>query len=133
MSLLKNRLLKSYENLPIGHPLEPGTLIGPLIDKQAVVDFTNALKTVEKEGGKIIAGGSILQGPPFANGHYVKPAIVEAKNEYPTVQQETFAPILYLLKYKGNVQEAIQIQNAVRQGLSSSLFSTNLSETGKIS
>lgn len=126
---VKARLLKIYENLPIGNPLEENTLIGPLIDKAAVEAFTNALQNVEKEGGNIITGGSVLGGENFSNGQYVKPAIVEAKNEFNTVQQETFAPILYLIKYEGNVEEAIAIQNGVKQGLSSAIFSTNLAET----
>lgn len=126
---VKHRLLGSYKNLPIGHPLEAGTLIGPLIDQQAVEGFIKALETVESEGGKIITGGTILKEGKLANGHYVQPAIVEAKNEYATVQEETFAPILYLIKYNGGVEEAIAIQNNVKQGLSSALFSTNLSET----
>jgi aldehyde dehydrogenase (NAD+) len=126
---VKNRLLGSYKNLPIGHPLEAGTLIGPLIDQDAVNGFINALKAVEAEGGKIIAGGAILKEGNLSEGHYVQPAIVEAKNEYQTVQQETFAPILYLIKYNGGVEEAIALQNGVKQGLSSAIFSTNLSET----
>ncbi len=126
---VKNRLLKSYENLPIGNPLKEGTLIGPLIDKDAVTGFLNALKAVEQEGGKLIAGGTVLDKGEFSKGNYVKPAIVEAKNEFETVQQETFAPILYLIKYEGDVTEAIHLQNSVKQGLSSAIFSTNLSET----
>ncbi len=126
---VKQRLLTSYENLPIGHPLEQGTLIGPLIDRAAVEGFLNALKAVEAEGGKIITGGTILEGLDFENGLYVKPAIVEVRNEYNTVQEETFAPILYLIQYKGGVEEAISLQNGVKQGLSSAVFTTKLSES----
>ncbi|HSZ24666.1 MAG TPA: aldehyde dehydrogenase family protein [Cytophagaceae bacterium] len=127
--VVKTRLLKSYENLPIGNPLEKESLIGPLIDKEAIVAFLNALKEVEKEGGKIIAGGSILKNEKLEGGHYVTPAIVEANNDYQTVQKETFAPILYLIVYKGDVNVAIRMQNNVKQGLSSALFSSNLGET----
>jgi aldehyde dehydrogenase (NAD+) len=126
---VKNRLLKSYEKLPIGNPLENGTLIGPLIDKEAVSGFLAAIKAVQAEGGKLITGGSVLEGGIYAKGNYVNPAIVEAKNEFETVQKETFAPILYLIKYNGGVEEAIKIQNGVKQGLSSALFSTNMLET----
>jgi aldehyde dehydrogenase (NAD+) len=126
---VKNRLLKSYENLPIGNPLDPETLIGPMIDKEAVSSFLQALKAVTEEGGRLITGGTVLEGGNFSNGQYVKPAIVEAKNEYSTVQKETFAPILYLLKYNGDIREAIKIQNSVKQGLSSSVFSADLLET----
>ena len=126
---VKKRLLKSYENLPIGNPLAEGVLIGPLIDKAAVDGFLEAIKAVQKEGGKLLTGGEVLKEDVFSNGLYVKPAIVEAENEYETVQKETFAPILYLIKYKGGIEEAIQLQNGVKQGLSSALFSTNMIET----
>jgi aldehyde dehydrogenase (NAD+) len=126
---VKNRLLKSYESLPIGNPLEQGTLIGPLIDKEAVIGFKEAIKAAEKEGGKLIAGGTVLEGGIFSKGNYVKPAIVEANNESETVQKETFAPILYLIKYRGSIKDAIRIQNSVKQGLSSAIFSTNILET----
>jgi len=120
---VKNRLTKIYEQLPIGNPLEAKTLVGPLIDQDAVTNFKNALQHVQQEGGKVLCGGQSLEG------NYVKPAIVEAQNEYHMVQEETFAPILYLIKYSGNVENAIQIQNDVKQGLSSAIFSTNILET----
>ena len=126
---VKSRLLKSYENLPIGNPLEDGALIGPLIDKEAVSGFLAAIKAVQEEGGKLITGGTVLEGGIYSKGNYVKPAIVEAKNQFDTVQKETFAPILYLIKYSGEVEQAISIQNGVKQGLSSALFSTNMLET----
>lgn len=125
---VKARLLKIYEQLPIGNPLVQGTLVGPLIDKDAVKMFTNAIENAKKEGGKLLIGGEILSGEGFESGTYVKPAIVEAENHYHTVQEETFAPILYLLKYKGEVEEAIAMQNNVKQGLSSSIFTTNMLE-----
>ncbi|QNH62941.1 L-piperidine-6-carboxylate dehydrogenase [Hymenobacter sediminicola] len=126
---VKARLLKIYPNLPIGHPLQEGTLVGPLIDKQAVESFTNALAAVQAEGGKLLIGGEILEGAGYETGTYVKPALVEARNEYHTVQEETFAPILYLIKYSGGVEAAIAVQNGVRQGLSSSIFTLNMRES----
>ena len=126
---VKERLLRIYPNLPIGHPLDSTTLVGPLIDKDAVAAFTNALEKVQQEGGKLIIGGEILSGHGYETGTYVTPAIVEAENHYEMVQEETFAPILYLIKYSGDVENAIEIQNGVRQGLSSSIFSANLLET----
>ena len=122
-------LTKAYQSLPIGNPLEKGTLVGPLIDKAASLSFQNALEKVSNEGGNVIAGGKILKGKLFDKGNYVSPAIVEAQNHYPTVQDETFAPILYLIKYSGSLMNAIQIQNDVKQGLSSSIFSNDLTET----
>ena len=119
---IKNRLMKIYPNLPIGNPLDSKTLVGPLIDKDAVKMFLEALKKVQAEGGKLLVGGQAIEG----TGNYVTPAIVEAENHYETVQEETFAPILYLIKYSGNVENAIAIQNNVKQGLSSSIFTTNL-------
>ncbi len=125
---VKERLLKIYPNLPIGHPLDSTTLVGPLIDKDAVKAFSNALEKVQQEGGKLLIGGDILEGEGYGTGTYVKPAIVEAENHYEMVQEETFAPILYLLKYNGEVEDAIEIQNGVRQGLSSAIFTANLLE-----
>jgi aldehyde dehydrogenase (NAD+) len=121
---VKNRLVKIYPNLPIGNPLDSKTLVGPLIDKDAVRNFQNALQKVQAEGGKLLVGGEVIEG----KGNYVKPAIVEAENHYEMVQEETFAPILYLIKYQGNVENAIAIQNDVKQGLSSAIFTTNLIE-----
>jgi aldehyde dehydrogenase (NAD+) len=126
---VKERLIKIYSDLPIGDPFDSKTLVGPLIDKEAVGAFVNALKNVKEEGGKIIVGGEIIQNKDSKSSNYVSPAIVEAKNEYHTVQEETFAPILYLIKYSGDVKNAITLQNNVKQGLSSALFSSNLSET----
>ncbi|KAA9333841.1 aldehyde dehydrogenase family protein [Adhaeribacter soli] len=126
---VRDRLLKIYPNLPIGNPLNAGTLVGPLIDKHAVDMFLNALESVQKEGGKLLVGGDILSGEGYETGTYVTPAIVEAENHYHMVQEETFAPILYLIKYSGSVENAIEIQNGVKQGLSSSIFSTNMLET----
>ena len=126
---VKQRLVKIYSDLPIGNPLDGTTLVGPMIDKAAVESFTKALKEVQGEGGSIIIGGKVMEGEKFKSGTYVTPAIVEAQNHYKTVQEETFAPILYLIRYKGEVTEAINIQNGVKQGLSSAIFSSNLAET----
>ncbi|NDK57313.1 L-piperidine-6-carboxylate dehydrogenase [Pontibacter fetidus] len=126
---VKERLLKVYPKLPIGHPLDSTTLVGPLIDKDAVKAFQGALKHVQKEGGNLLIGGDILEGVGYETGTYVTPAIVEAENHFEMVQEETFAPILYLIKYSGDVENAIELQNGVKQGLSSSIFSTNLLET----
>jgi aldehyde dehydrogenase (NAD+) len=125
---VKTTLLKAYKTVKIGDPLDEKNHMGPLIDKDAVNDFTNALKQLKKEGGKIIAGGKVLSGKGYESGCYVTPSIVEAKNSYKIVQEETFAPILYLIKYKKDVDEAIAIQNGVVQGLSSAIFTNNLKE-----
>ena len=127
---VKESLLKAHKSLRsrIGHPLKPETLISPLIDKAAVAAFTHRLEVVVKEGGKVIHGGEVLSGPGFESGTYVVPAIVEAENRYESVQEETFAPILYLLKYS-TIEEALAIHNDVPQGLSSSIFSDNIKET----
>ncbi|WP_210521031.1 L-piperidine-6-carboxylate dehydrogenase [Hymenobacter terricola] len=125
---VKNRLLAIYPKLPIGHPLQEGTLVGPLIDADAVKMFENALTQVQAEGGQLLTGGQVLSGAELHGGHYVQPALVEVENHYHTVQEETFAPILYLIKYNGEVQNAIDLQNDVRQGLSSSIFTLNMRE-----
>lgn len=123
---VKNSLKKAYESLKnrIGNPLDENTLVGPLIDQQAVQNMMKRLKLVQEEGGKIIFGGEHL------GGNYVVPALVEAENHYESVQEETFAPILYLMKYK-NIEEAIAMQNAVPQGLSSAIFTQNIMEAEK--
>ena len=126
---VKDSLLKAYQSLKIGDPLDEKNHVGPLIDKGAVEEFKHALKLAAQEGGKIIFGGEFLSGAGYESGCYVKPAIVEAENHFKIVQEETFAPILYLIKYKGEVQNAINIQNDVVQGLSSSIFTTNMRET----
>ena len=125
---VKSRLLAIYPKLPIGHPLQTGTLVGPLIDADAVKMFEQALVAVQAEGGKLLSGGEVLSRPELHGGHYVTPALVEVENHYHTVQEETFAPILYLIKYSGGVEKAIELQNDVRQGLSSSIFTLNMRE-----
>lgn len=125
---VKDTLIKAYKSIVIGNPLDQKNHMGPLIDKNAVNDFTNALARVKKEGGKIISGGEVLSDKGFESGCYVIPAIVEAQNHYKIVQEETFAPILYIMKYKKDIDEAIALQNGVVQGLSSSIFTNNLKE-----
>ncbi len=125
---VKKSLLKAYRSLNIGDPLKQKNHVGPLIDTSAVKMFVDALSEVKKEGGKIIYGGEVLSGKGYESGTYVVPALVEAKNEYKIVQEETFAPILYLIKYSGDVKNAIEIHNGVVQGLSSSIFTNNLKE-----
>jgi aldehyde dehydrogenase (NAD+) len=123
----KNALAKAYSQLKIGNPLDEGNHVGPLIDKDAVKAYTHALEQVVKEGGKILVEGGVLEGKGYESGCYVKPAIAEAKNEMKIVQHETFAPILYLMKYK-TLDEAIALQNGVPQGLSSAIMTLNIRE-----
>lgn len=125
---VKESLIKAYSSLKIGNPLDEKNHVGPLIDKEAVKLFTDALNQAKEEGGKIIFGGEVLKGKGYESGCYVVPALVEAENHYKIVQEETFAPILYLIKYKGDVSNAIAIQNDVKQGLSSSIFTNDLKE-----
>ena len=125
---MKSRLLKVYPSLSIGSPLDEKNLVGPLIDQDAVKSFKNALQQAQEEGGTLLTGGEMLEGDAYASGNYVTPAIVEAENHYDIVQEETFAPILYLIRYQGDVHEAIKLHNAVSQGLSSAIFTTNLLE-----
>jgi aldehyde dehydrogenase (NAD+) len=128
---VKARLVKIYATLAIGNPLVASTLVGPLVDADAKNAFLNAIEAVKKEGGNLICGGEVLKGGIFDAGNYVTPAIVEAENHYKMVQEETFAPILYLLKYSGELENAIEMQNAVHQGLSSSIFTSNMHEAEK--
>jgi aldehyde dehydrogenase (NAD+) len=124
---VKERLKKAYSHLRIGNPLDANNHVGPLIDTLAVKQYVNALKEVKKEGGTFLVEGGVLKGAGFESGCYVKPAIAEVKNDFAIVQQETFAPILYLMKYK-TIDEAIAIQNGVKQGLSSSIMTMNMQE-----
>jgi aldehyde dehydrogenase (NAD+) len=126
----KAKLLKAYAQVTIGNPLDASNLVGPLIDKAAVASFTHAIAAVKAEGGNVIFGGEVLTGANYESGCYVKPCIAEAKNEFKIVQEETFAPILYIMKYN-TIDEAIAMHNNVPQGLSSAIFSTNILETEK--
>ena len=123
----KERLLKAYGQLRIGSPLDENNHIGPLIDRQAVENYVRALIHLKKEGGSVIYGGNVLEGKGYESGCYVEPAVCEAMNHYQIVQEETFAPILYLLKFN-ELSEAIAMQNDVKQGLSSAIFTTDLRE-----
>ncbi len=127
---VKEKLKKAYSQLRIGNPLDPKNHVGPLIDKLAVQLYTDALKAVKKQGGKLLVEGGTMTGKGYESGCYVKPAIAEVKNEFPIVQHETFAPILYLIKYK-KIEDAIAIQNGVKQGLSSAIMTTNMMEMEK--
>lgn len=126
--LFKEKLIKAYKQLQIGHALDPKTHVGPLVDTAAVEAFHKAQQEVVKFGGKIIYGGEALSGEGFESGCYVKPAIAEVENHWEIVQEETFAPLLYLIKYK-TIEQAIELHNGVPQGLSSAIFSKNIHET----
>ena len=125
---VKGVLVKAYASLKIGSPLDESNHMGPLIDHQAVAAYTAALKLLDDQGGSIVYGGKVLTGKGFESGCYVEPVIAEARNDMAVVQAETFAPILYLIKYSGSVENAIELQNDVAQGLSSSIFTDNLRE-----
>ena len=124
-------VVNAYKQIKIGNPLDQSNHVGPVIDKLAVDIYSKALDKVVEEGGNIIVEGGILEGVGYESGCYVKPAIAEAKPDFEIVQEETFAPILYLLKYSGPVTNAIEIQNNVTQGLSSAIMTNNLKEAEK--
>ena len=125
---VKNALIEAYGQIKIGNPLDEGNHVGPLIDQDAVDAFLNTIKNVQVEGGKVLYGGEVLEGGIYNDGFYVQPCIVEASNNYDSVQKETFAPILYLLKYEGEIENAIAIQNDVKQGLSSAIMTSDVRE-----
>jgi aldehyde dehydrogenase (NAD+) len=125
---VKDALVDAYKQLRIGNPLDENNHVGPLIDTDAVKMYQKALKQVVEEGGNIVVEGDVLSGVGYESGCYVKPAIAEAQPHYEIVQHETFAPVLYLLKYSGDVENAINIQNNVVQGLSSAIMTNNLRE-----
>ncbi|MBL7720557.1 MAG: aldehyde dehydrogenase family protein, partial [Chitinophagaceae bacterium] len=124
---VKNKLVSAYKQLRIGDPLDQNNHVGPLIDKDAVNMYLDSIEQCKAEGGNFIVEGGVLSSPGYESGCYVKPCIAEAKPDYKIVQHETFAPILYLLKYK-TIDEAIAIQNGVPQGLSSSIMTLNMRE-----
>jgi aldehyde dehydrogenase (NAD+) len=124
---VKKRIVKAYAQLKIGNPLDQKNHVGPLIDKSAVKSYTSAIEDAVKQGGKIMVEGGVLKGKSYSSGCYVKPCVIEANNSLPIVQHETFAPILYVMKYK-TLDEAINLQNGVVQGLSSSIMTTNMRE-----
>lgn len=125
---LKSALIAAYKQLRIGNPLDKNNHIGPLIDKQAVAHYNTALDRIRQEGGVILTDYGTVDG--YESGCYVKPVIAEAQNHFSIVQEETFAPILYLMKYQ-TLEEAIALQNGVVQGLSSAIFTDSLREAEK--
>ncbi len=125
---VKDALVEAYAQLRIGNPLNENNHVGPLIDTDAVDMYKKALIEVVEEGGNLLLEGGALEGEGFESGCYVKPAIAEANNKFKIVQHETFAPILYLLKYSGELQNALDVQNGVVQGLSSAIMTNNLRE-----
>ena len=125
---VKDVVVAAYKQLRIGNPLDENNHVGPLIDTDAVNMYNAALEKVVEEGGQIVVEGGVLTGEGYESGCYVKPAIAEADNSFEIVQHETFAPVLYLLKYSGDVTNAIDIQNNVAQGLSSAIMTNNLRE-----
>jgi aldehyde dehydrogenase (NAD+) len=125
--VVKNKLAKAYTQLRIGNPLDESNHVGPLIDKDAVEIYLRAIEKAKAEGGNVLTEGGILEGEGYESGCYVKPVIIEAKNDYEIVQEETFAPILYIMKYS-EIEEAIELQNGVKQGLSSAIMTSNLRE-----
>jgi aldehyde dehydrogenase (NAD+) len=124
---VKQKLVSAYKQLRIGDPLNEHNHVGPLIDKGAVKEYLNAIEKVVAEGGNILVPGQVLEGSGYESGCFVTPCIAEAKNHFAIVQHETFAPILYIMKYS-TLDEAIAIQNGVPQGLSSSIMTLNMRE-----
>ena len=124
---LLKRLVQAYQQIPIGNPAQPGTLMGPLINAQGVADMQAALEKVRTEGGKILYGGEKLSGVKYPGGCYVRPGIVAARHDMKIVHEETFAPILYLISYR-KFDDAIAYQNEVPQGLSSAIFTNDMRE-----
>ena len=128
---VRDAIVGAYGQLTIGNPLDQKNHIGPLIDKEAVNTYLAAIEKAKAEGGKVLVDGGVLSGEGYESGCYVKPAIIEAENHYEIVQHETFAPVLYLMKYSGEVENAIELQNGVAQGLSSAIMTNELKEAEK--
>ena len=124
---LLDKLIAAYKQVPIGNPLESDILMGPLVTTDAVKDMMKAIERIKKEGGEILYGGQKLEGEKYPGGCYVTPCIASARNEFEIVQEETFAPILYIISYK-TIDEAIELHNGVPQGLSSAIFTLDLRE-----
>jgi aldehyde dehydrogenase (NAD+) len=123
----KAKLVNAYKQLRIGNPLDENNHVGPLIDKDAVIQYEKAIEACKAQGGRFVVEGGVLTGQDYESGCYVNPCIAEVENDFPTVQHETFAPILYLIKYR-ELNEAIYLQNNVPQGLSSAIMTLNLRE-----
>jgi aldehyde dehydrogenase (NAD+) len=124
---VKARLINAYAQLRIGNPLDATYHVGPLIDEGAVAGYLNALERITDAGGRFVVEGGLLEGDGFDSGCYVKPCIAEVSNDWSIVQEETFAPILYLIKYH-TLDEAMEMQNGVVQGLSSAIMTTHMRE-----
>jgi aldehyde dehydrogenase (NAD+) len=124
---LSDTLVKAYKQVRIGSPLENDVLMGPLIDTEAVNAMQDALARIKSQGGRILYGGEVLSGGIYDTGTYVNPCICEISPDCPIVQEETFAPVLYLIKYD-TLDEAVRIHNGVPQGLSSAVFTDDLRE-----
>ncbi len=135
---LTRRLVRAYRDVRIGDPLDPATLMGPVVNRQAVADLENAARRVTEEGGEVLCGGERPDGPDFPGGHWVTPCIANARNDFEIVQEETFAPILYIIGYGSadatpaqavdEMGEAMALHNGVPQGLSSAIFTDHLRE-----
>ncbi|NOY46689.1 MAG: aldehyde dehydrogenase family protein [Chlorobi bacterium] len=128
---VRDAIVDAYGQLTIGNPLDEKNHIGPLIDHDAVNTYLAAIEKAKAEGGNVLVEGGVLEGEGYESGCYVKPAIIEAENHFKIVQHETFAPILYLMKYSGEVENAIELQNGVAQGLSSAIMTNELKEAEK--
>lgn len=128
---VRDAIVGAYGQLTIGNPLDQKNHIGPLIDIDAVNTYLAAIEKAKAEGGKVLVEGGVLSGSGYESGCYVKPAIIEAENSFEIVQHETFAPILYLMKYSGEVENAIALQNGVAQGLSSAIMTNEMKEAEK--
>ena len=128
MAPLQAALIKAYQQVPIGNPFDDGILMGPLIDREAVAAMQVAIEEIKNQGGRIIYGGEVLQGGIYEAGTYAKPCLCEAHHDMPILREETFAPILYLVPY-GDLKEAVELQNAVPQGLSSAIFTNDIRES----
>ncbi len=127
---VKDQLAQAYGQLSIGDPLDESNHVGPLIDKDAVDSYLKAIESAKEQGGNMVVEGGQLSGEGYESGCYIKPCIIEANNDMAIVQAETFAPILYIMKYS-DINEAIEMQNNVAQGLSSAIMTTNLQEAEK--
>ena len=135
---LVDRLVRAYEDITIGDPRDGNTLMGPLVTHAAVEDMQNAIGRIKEEGGEILCGGEALGGADYPGGHYVKPCIAAARNDFAIVQEETFAPILYIIGYGkadsspreavAEMDEAMVLHNGVPQGLSSAIFTDHMRE-----
>ena len=125
---VKTALIKAYNQLRIGNPLDANNHVGPLIDLDAVKNYLAAIEAAKQQGGRLLVEGGVLSGAGYESGCYVKPCIIEMDSQTDIVRHETFAPILYLLKYDNTIEEAIQLQNEVPQGLSSAIMTNNLME-----